>query len=507
MLTTTTTQRNAKEQKRKLVQRGAVQKLEYFYRVYFASTRGIGIHEVPEPPEYIRLLLKALTDVSEGRIRRLLINIPPGHYKSTTVAIIWQVWDWIKNPRYSYICISRNESVGKRDSELCRELLRNPLFQYYFGDLISLSRFQSEKLNFRIEQGGSRFTSTINASILGQRAHRLIIDDPDEIEVSGRRAYAFEESHQWLTQKALDRLNAEDNAVVLIQQRVHPDDMSGFVMRELPGWHGIVLPFVKEDREQELGRVERYGKDRRKTGSLLDPARYTKEHVRQIQAESGRIAWAAKYQQRPSLDEGTVFNKDIFSYYYKVRELGSKVYDNFFALDIALKNKDQADYTVCVHFGAVDDGLLILGIMRIKIPGIEVISYLRSFIAKQRKDAINSGVQVSVAPAVLVEDVGASTLVIQGMQNAKVGTVIPMKRSANKAARAMSSLAYLGLDKKIFLAHGEPLNETIVEEMVNFTVTDQHLHDDIVDCLVDGIGYVNSENLGGLFRLVHTKWI
>jgi hypothetical protein len=36
-----------------------------------------------------------LQAVTEGRLRHLIINIPPGHAKSLLTAVFWPAWVWI----------------------------------------------------------------------------------------------------------------------------------------------------------------------------------------------------------------------------------------------------------------------------------------------------------------------------------------------------------------------------------------------------------------------------
>jgi hypothetical protein len=45
---------------------------------------------------HIQALAEHLQAVSEGRIRNLLINIPPGHGKSLIVSVLWPAWQWIR---------------------------------------------------------------------------------------------------------------------------------------------------------------------------------------------------------------------------------------------------------------------------------------------------------------------------------------------------------------------------------------------------------------------------
>src|SRR5215469_158381 len=46
---------------------------------------------------HVDALADHLQAVSEGRIQKLLINVPPGHAKSLLVCVLWPAWNWIRN--------------------------------------------------------------------------------------------------------------------------------------------------------------------------------------------------------------------------------------------------------------------------------------------------------------------------------------------------------------------------------------------------------------------------
>ena len=65
----------------------------------------------PETPfvdgPHVRAVCDHLQAVSEGRIRNLIVNIPPGHAKSLLTGVFWVAWWWIDHPDCSAAIGSR----------------------------------------------------------------------------------------------------------------------------------------------------------------------------------------------------------------------------------------------------------------------------------------------------------------------------------------------------------------------------------------------------------------
>src|SRR5258708_7036592 len=50
------------------------------------------------PGFHIDAIVEHLEAVSYGRIRNLLINVPPRHMKSSLVSVLWPAWEWTRWP-------------------------------------------------------------------------------------------------------------------------------------------------------------------------------------------------------------------------------------------------------------------------------------------------------------------------------------------------------------------------------------------------------------------------
>ncbi|MFC6637160.1 hypothetical protein ACFQDR_07445 [Sulfitobacter sediminilitoris] len=96
----------------------------------------------------------------------------------------------------------------------------------------------------------------------------------------------------------LSRLNdPRESPIVLIQQRVHEDDLAGMVL-EQGNWQHLNLPAIAEEVEEiALGRGRVMNRD---IGDLLHPERLPRDLLARLQKDLGSYVFAAQYQQRPA---------------------------------------------------------------------------------------------------------------------------------------------------------------------------------------------------------------
>jgi len=75
---------------------------------------------------HIDAISDKLQAVTEGHIRRLIINIPPRHMKSLAVTVFWPCWEWLTYPERRFLFASYAQNLSGRDSLKCRRLIERP---------------------------------------------------------------------------------------------------------------------------------------------------------------------------------------------------------------------------------------------------------------------------------------------------------------------------------------------------------------------------------------------
>ena len=118
-----------------------------------------------------------LEAVTNGQIRRLVINMPPRMGKSSVVSVAWPAWVWLNNPAYKWIFASYAHSLATRDSVATRSIILDPWYKRNYGHLFKLTEDTNLKMRFKNDKGGERIASSVDGAILGEGADTLVCLD------------------------------------------------------------------------------------------------------------------------------------------------------------------------------------------------------------------------------------------------------------------------------------------------------------------------------------------
>lgn len=251
-----------------------------------------------------------LEAVTDGRINRLLINVPPGSSKSLLVSVLWPAWEW--GPRgmrsMRYLATSFNDGPVKRDTRKSRDLILSDWYRTLWPE-VTLTR--AGETSFANSDTGTR-EGVAFGSLTSQRGDRLIIDDPHSTETAESPTERAATTRRF-REGALNRLNDQDaSAIVVVMQRLHEEDISGTILNLGMGFEHLMLPMEFEPdraRTTSIGFID----PRKAAGDLLDPNRFPRATVEALKRDMGSYAFAGQYQQRPAPREGGMFKRRWFS--------------------------------------------------------------------------------------------------------------------------------------------------------------------------------------------------
>lgn len=324
-----------------------------------------------------------LEAVTRGHIKKLIMNVPPGCSKSTSL-YMWSAWEWgPKNlPHMRYICASYNQALSERDNLRCRRVVEHDSYQKLWGDRVNFDRAQHSKIKFENSQTGWRQATSVTGGVMGHRADRVLIDDPnnpnDMESETVRRT-----TNTWFTEVVPDRLNnMKESAIVLIQQRLHEADVTGTAIARDMGFTYLVIPLEYEPKlyvngytvDEEDGReVIRsfFGEDTRvvaesdifwrdwrtEPNENAWPERFSPRIIEGLKRDKGN-AYHGQYQQYPVPRGGSVIKEE----YWEIWE--DPKYPPFEFIVAAL---DTA-FTEDEHEGNDPSAMTIWGLWREKMP-------------------------------------------------------------------------------------------------------------------------------------------
>ncbi len=243
--------------------------------------------------------LAAGEDVDGGAYNRLLINVPPGFAKSMLVSVMFPAWVWGPYgwPQARIICASHSMSIAERDTRRMKQLIQCEWYQRHWGAQVEMSADRNSKHAFENTMTGWRVAISAGG-ITGHRADFVLIDDPHSVD--GANSDAERDSTvTWFREAVPTRLNdPRKSVIVVIMQRLHEYDISGYILDKLREYDHLMLPMLYDpDRATptKLG-FEDLREDR---DELLFPERFPQWVVDRDRATMGEYAFAGQMQQSP----------------------------------------------------------------------------------------------------------------------------------------------------------------------------------------------------------------
>lgn len=297
-----------------------------------------------------------LEAVTDGRINRLLINVPPGSSKSLIVSVLWQAWEWGPKGKRSlrYLATAFNEIPVKRDTRKCRDLLLSEWYRALWPE-VALTR--TAEMSFANSSTGAREGIPFG-SLTSQRGDRLIIDDPHSVKTAESDAER-NETTRLFREGAINRLNDQQrSAIVVVMQRLHESDLSGVIKKMGMGYVHLVLP-MEFEAERKCRTVIGFEDPRTVDGELLDPVRFPASEIAALKHGMGSFAYAGQYQQRPTPREGGMFKRAWFEgKIIRAAPQGTRWVRHW---DLAATAKSTSARTAGVKIGKAPDGSFIVG--------------------------------------------------------------------------------------------------------------------------------------------------
>lgn len=328
-----------------------------------------------EPGEYkhnwhVDCIAYYLEQVELGFIKRLIINVPPRTGKTLLANIAYSAWVMGRDPGKRVIGVSYGQRLSEKIGYKTRNLMESAWYREVFPHT-EIDPYQASKINFMTKRGGGRFSTSVGGTLTGEGGNIIILDDPmnpDEAASDIERM----NSNEWIDGSLFSRLNdpAEDK-IVVIMQRLHTEDTTGYLKAKSDGWVHVCLPAYTEEKiELEYnGRLWEYE-------GLLWPERLSQEVLDDLQGNMGSYAFAGQYMQSPVPVGGGEFRREYLQWYrlYDFKATGCNIY---ITVDPANSKKRTSDYTaMCVWALGTDQNYYVVDGLRERLDPTERIERL-----------------------------------------------------------------------------------------------------------------------------------
>jgi hypothetical protein len=125
---------------------------------------------------HIELIAAKLEDCRRGKIRRLIINLPPRNLKSLCASIAFPAWYLGHKPTGQVICASYDQDLADKFARDCRTVMTSDWFQRLFSTRVASRQAVAD---FMTTDQGVRMSTSVGGVLTGRGADLIIIDDPD----------------------------------------------------------------------------------------------------------------------------------------------------------------------------------------------------------------------------------------------------------------------------------------------------------------------------------------
>jgi len=258
---------------------------------------------------HIDLIAEHLMAAAEFQLRKIIINIPFRSMKSVLCGVAWPTWVWTKYPERRFMFSSNVDTISTRDALRSRRVIESEWYQKRWGHMFNMAGDQNQKTRYENNQTGYRIASSVGASIIGEGADYLVLDDPHKTEGSESSDIRKDKITWFKEEFQTRRNNPEKSATIIVMQRVAEDDISGHLLAE--GWADahVCIP-MRYESKRKIFVPPLIADPRTVEGELMWLERFPEPIVQEFEKLLGPFGTAGQLQQRPFTSEGLIFQPE-----------------------------------------------------------------------------------------------------------------------------------------------------------------------------------------------------
>lgn len=407
------------------------------------------------------VICTALEKVVTGQTKRLIINVPPRSGKTEIAVINFMAWCMGNFPDSEFIHASYSKRLATANAYATRAIMQHEKFNEIFGD-VYLSTDSRAKDEFRTDVGGIVYATGSEGTITGYGAGKMrdyfggaiIIDDPHKAGEANSDTMR-QNVLDWFSTTMESRKNSPDTPIIVIMQRLHEDDLSGFLLNGGNGedWEHILIPALDENDE------------------TFWQGQFKTEDLHRLRKTNSYV-FSGQMMQTPSPTGGGMFKTEWWKFY---NSLPSLEYRMIYA-DTAMKTGQENDYSVFQCWGKKGDDIYLIDQLRGKWEAPQLLQVAKSFWAKHKQES-NGNLR-----KMMIEDKASGTGLIQQMKQERL-QVGGIKRDKDKVTRAYDAAPPIEAGRVHLPSGAAWVNDYISE----FEMFPNGKHDDQIDPTMDAI--------------------
>ena len=289
-------------------------------------------------PEFIegdhhRKIAKKFEDIANGKIKRLIVNMPPRHTKSEFASYLFPAWMVGKNPKLKVIQTTHTGELAVRFGRKMKNLVDTSEFAQVFEDC-KIAADSKAAGRWETNKGGEYYAAGIGGAITGRGADLLIIDDPHS-EQDALSDTAMDSAYEWYTSGPRQRLQP-GGAIVIVMTRWSTKDLTGKLLNaqsepKADKWEVVEFPAIMP------------------SNTPVWPNYWKLEELEAVKASLSEAKWQAQWQQNPTSEEGSIIKREWWKE-WKEKEIPDLVHI-IQSYDTAFSIKETADFSAITTWG------------------------------------------------------------------------------------------------------------------------------------------------------------
>ena len=413
-------------------------------------------------------ICQALDNVLQGKIRRLIINIAPRYGKTELAVKHFISMGLALNPAAKFIHLSYSDDLALDNSETIRDIVKSDEYRSLFP-YVQVKEDSDSKKKWVTTEGGGVYATSTGGQITGFGAGltddpsvpeskkrfggAIVIDDPVKPE-DAMSDTKREKINQRFETTIRNRVNSQRTPIVIIMQRLHENDLCGYLTRMEPGeWTVLSLPVIRQEEGEAVA---------------LWPFKHSLEDLRKIQ-KVAPFVFETQYMQNPTPMEGLLYGK--FKTYRQIPYTNRKIRKNY--TDTADTGEDR----LCsIDYIDTEIGNFILDILYTDAPMEETEPRVTAMLAR---DSITvAHIESNNGGRGFARNVEAQSRII-GNHTTEIRW---FHQSANKESRIFTRSAEVM--NLTYMPEGwETMFPEFYAEIAGYRKFGKNAHDDGADCL------------------------
>lgn len=283
------------------------------------------------------LMAEKFEEIATGKIKRLIINMPPRHTKSEFASFLLPAWYLGKYPGKKIIQTSNTAELAVGFGRKVRNLVASDQYHRIFPN-VNLRSDSKAAGRWSTNQNGEYFAIGVGGTVTGKGADLLIIDDPhseQEAALAAGDPTVFDKVYEWYTSGPRQRLQP-GGSIVVVMTRWAKKDLTGKIIQSMidrdgEKWEVIQLPAIMP------------------SGIPLWPEFWKLEELEALKSELPVAKWNAQYMQSPTSEEGAIVKRE----WWKIWEEDKVPMCEYViqSWDTAFTKNERSDYSACTTWG------------------------------------------------------------------------------------------------------------------------------------------------------------